>query len=139
MPIFCVGAQLPPSMSVESTIDEAVSWLDVVGKEHGEKSVAYVSSVPVAMFPNRAEDSTRFGSLFFAPTDSQIPALISVLAKRGKPSLLVSGNCTPEIVSVLKQAVEEKGQGLVKLFSWVTQQVILRHPVRFLTLGSKRN
>lgn len=95
--------------------------------KYGEKTVAYVSYISYTLVC--VADGHSFGSLFFPPTAPQIPILIESLAKRGKPSLIVAGNCTPEINAILGRATEEKGQGLVRMVKWVAQQEVLEHPV----------
>lgn len=122
-PLYCVGPLLPSLETVKTAKEEAIPWLEKAVKEYGERSVAYVS----------------FGSLFFVPTASQIPILVSALAKRGKPCLFVAGNIPSDLREILETAAEENGKGLVMVIEWVTQHAVLNHPAVgwFLTHGGQ--
>lgn len=71
----------------------------------------------------------RFGSLFFSPTPSQIPLLISSLVERGRPALISLGNCKDEDAQELRRCAQADHRGLIRLEEWVNQEAVLAHPV----------
>ena len=79
----------------------------------------------------------RFGSLFFSPDELQVKVLIEVLAKRSSKTILVSGNCSPEMRSLISRTIEAQPEGTKKfrVETWVDQQAILGHRVRQLVLA----